>query len=368
MNRFLLALLILCPAAVAQDAKPAAAHTSTDPRKCKKCVPAYEKALAYLKKNLNNASFPAKMVAGWLFLADNARCGDELKIVLREAIAWEQRKGNSQHAQNWYPALAGMFLAEYHKYAPTKETLDAMDGIVKWFAKHQERTGGWFKWYEGAYKDRLDYPVKDLGILTAIAYGFLWSAKTHKVAVPDEVIKKADACLLSYTTGEGISYGTPQQGGDPTGARGAFCNLGLLFAGKTDHKIWKTYEKSMTRKIPKMDQGHHIGAFHCLGVVLGNKMLGPQAYGEVTAKWLDHYIGKQEADGTVYIGDDGDAGGEKGLIGGSYGSTAAFALMILCQDAKVLVPPKRGGTKPAPTKPEPKKDEPKNEPSEPDKR
>ena len=151
-------LLLLAPIASAQDAKASEKHTSTDPRKCKKCIVAYEKAMTKLKKELNNASFPAKMVAGFVFLHDG-RCNDEVKVVLREACAWEQRKGTSQHAQNWYPALAGLFLTEYHKYAPTKETTEAITSIVAWCVKYQERTGGWFKWYEGAYKDRLDYPV-----------------------------------------------------------------------------------------------------------------------------------------------------------------------------------------------------------------
>jgi hypothetical protein len=352
MNKIALAFLLLAPVAFAQETKPVDKHTSPDPRKCKKCVPAYEKAMAKLKKELNSASFPAKMVAGWVFLADG-RFNDELKVVIREACAWEQRKGNSQHAQNWYPALAGLFLCEIQKYAPTKETTEAITSIVAWMVKYQERTGGWFKWFEGAYKERLDYPVKDLGILTAITYGVLWSAKTHKIAVPDETMTKAEKCLLSYTTGEGISYGTGQQGGDPTGARGAFAMQGLLFAGQTQHKIWKTYEKTLTKKLDKMDQGHHIGAFHCLGVTLGCLRLGPEAYAELTAAWLDKLIAKQEADGGVYVGDDGDAGGEKGLIGGNYGSTAAFALLILGQDAKILPPPKRGPAKPAP-KPDPK--------------
>ena len=354
MTKLLFALLVFAPAfALAQDPKPADKHNSTDPRKCKRCLPAYEKAMAYLKKNLNAASFPAKMVSGWVFLADG-RFNDEVKVVLREALAWEQRKGNNQHGQNWYPALAAMFIAEYHKYAPTKETLDGMTALVQYFAKKQERTGGWFKWFEGAYTDRPDYPVKDLGILTAIIYGFLWSAKTHKVAVPEETMTKADKCITGYTTGEGIAYGSGQMGGDPTGARGAFAMLGLLSAGQTTHKIWKTYEKSFTKKLPKMDQGHHVGAFHCLGVTLGCKMLGPDATAELINKWADVYIAKQAPDGTVYIGDDGDAGGEKGLLNGSYGSTAAFALMILSQDAKILRPPAKKGapTKPAPVNPD----------------
>jgi hypothetical protein len=82
-------------------------------------------------------------------------------------------------------------------------------------------------------------------------------------------------------------------------------------------------------------------------VVAVRKNLTGPAYQQLTAKWLDHYIDEQAEDGSVYIGDDGDAGGEKGLLKGNTASTAAFALMILLQDQKVLQPPPRKGQKPA---------------------
>ena len=43
-----------------------------------------------------------------------------------------------------------------------------------------------------------------------------------------------------------------------------------------------------------------------------------------TDRWLDVLIGMQGADGGVYVGDDGDAGGEKKLLGEDDASTAAF--------------------------------------------
>lgn len=321
--------------------KPPAAHNSTDPKKCKRCAFAYEKACAYLKKNYSKASFAAKMVVGWLFLADSGRFGKELEQVIKEATQWDDRKGKSQHAQNWYPALAGILLAEYYKYNPTAEVQQALVAIVKWFAEKQERTGGWFKWFEGAYKDRLDYPVKDLGMLTSIVYGFLWTVKTLKIPVDDAMMKKADDCLLNILTEKGIGYGSVSRGGDKTGARGAFVLLGLDYAGQSNHKICKTYVKLLPKQIPNLDQGHHIGAFHGLGVTLGCHKLGTEAYNELVTAWLDKLIAKQDADGGLYIGDDGDAGGEPGLLDGNQGSTAAFALMILMQDPKVLRPARK---------------------------
>jgi hypothetical protein len=138
---------------------------------------------------------------------------------------------------------------------------------------------------------------------------------------------------------KGISYGTPAKWGETTGARGSFAMLGLEFAQMFQHKIWTTYQTLLPKLIPNLDKGHHWGGLHCLGVVLGCHLQGPTVYAQLTTKWLDHYIDLQDAEGGVYIGDDGDAGGEKGLIRGNITSTASFALMILLQDPKVLRPP-----------------------------
>ncbi len=333
---FLALVLALLPAASlrGQEKGPAVPH-SPDPRKCRACLPAYEKALAYLKKYLGKMSFSAKMVAGWVFLADG-RFPKETDQIVREAMQWERKKGTSQHAQNWYPALAGILLAERYKWLPSADVREELVRIVKWFQEKQERTGGWFKWFEGAYKDRLDYAVKDLGMLTSIVYGFLWTVKTLKIPVDETTMKKADDCLLNILTDRGIGYGSVSRTADTTGARGGFALLGLDYAGLPQHKICNTYVKLLPQQIPNLDKGHHIGAFHGLGVTLACHRMGPETYAKLTAKWLDRLIAKQTDAGGVYIGDDGDAGGEKGLIGGDYGSTGAFALMILLQDAKIL--------------------------------
>lgn len=331
-------LLTLAPPAPTQDA-PVARHTSPDPHKCKRCAIAYEKAVAYLRKDLPKASFPAKMIMGWLFLADG-RFQKDLDQIVKDATQWETKKGTHQHAQNWYPALAGLLLAEVYKFYPTVEIRETLIGLVNWFAAKQERTGGWFKWFEGAYKDRLDYAVKDLGILDCIVFGFLWTVKVLRIPVDDAMLQKADQCLGAILTSNGVSYGTGSKGGDTTGARGGFALLGLDFAAQTQHKLVKTYVKLLPRQIPKMDKGHHVGAFHALGVTLACRRLGPQAYSQLVAEWLDRLIDRQDAGGGLYVGDDGDAGGEKGLLNGNHGSTAAFALMILLQDPKVLVPRK----------------------------
>ncbi len=316
-------------------------HTSSDPMKCKRCQTAYNKALDHTLKQLQRAYFPAKMVMGWQLLADG-RHPKELESVVDTAIKWQTNPGvKNDHAKNWYPALAGIFLAEYEKHHPSEKVRDVLKEIVVYFEKVREPTGGWFKWQNGAFKNgKQVYPVKDLGMLTSIIFGYLWTVKTLGISVPDKMLEQADECLLNNLSKRGLSYGTGQKGGDGTGARGAFVLLGLAYANKMKHKIAETYTTLLPQCIPKMDKGHHVGALHGLGVVLGCHVLGPEVYKKLTEQWLDVLIDKQVSDGGIYIGDDGDAGGEKGLFGEDNGSTAAAALLILLQDHTRLKPAK----------------------------
>ncbi|MCI0340266.1 MAG: hypothetical protein L0216_03815 [Planctomycetales bacterium] len=354
MTRALAAALVLSllplGGAPAQEPppKPRVLHTSPNPWKCKACLPAYEKALGHVRDRLRQSPFAAQMIAAWTLLADG-RHEKDLDTCVKQARRWREARGTQQHAQNWYPALAGAFLAEHYKYYPSAETKRCLEEIVAEFVRTQEITGGWFKWPEGAYKDRLDYPAKDLGMLTSIIFGMFWTVKVFGVEVPEATLRKATDCLAKLCTARGISYGTPQQGGEPTGARGSFVLVGLDYAGQREHEIFKTYRKLLPKLIPNLQKGHHVGGLHALGVTLGCRVLGPECARELTGTWLDHYIGAQEPDGAVYIGDDGDAGGEIGLLKGKVASTAAFGLMILLQDPRMLRP----GKKPGETKPNP---------------
>ncbi len=323
-------------------------HSNPNFWKCKMCFPAYERALGYVREKLRSTSYAAQMHAAWLLLADG-RHKKDLDYCVERAIGWKAAVRNSQHARNWYPALAGLFLAEYYKFYPTPEVKKALEGLILHFVEVQEITGGWFKWHEGAYKDRLDYPAKDLGMLTSIVFGMFWSCKTLGLTVPKDTLAKATACLDKLHSARGIAYGTPQQGGETTGARGSFILIGLDYAGKKQHKIFKTYRGLLPKLIPNLNKGHHVGGLHCLGVVLGCRLVGRKAYQQLINTWLDYYLAEQKQDGNVYIGDDKDAGGEIGLLKGDVASTAAFALMILLQDPKML----RAGRRPGTTTPNP---------------
>ncbi len=327
-----------------QAAGQAAACTSPDPMKCKACLPAYEKAASYVSGKIKASTFPVKMVAGWLFLADE-RFEKELQHCVDCAVNWRRQPGWREHShpENWYPALAAVFLAEYYKYRREPRVLAAMNDLAKWFASTQEpKNDGWWKWKEGAYTDRLDYSVVNHGFVTSLVMSFFYTAREHGVGIPERAFKSGDDALLYITTERGIGYGLPRKGGhgwgDKTGARGAWVIQGLAYSGHLGHKVWKIYEKILPDLVPNMDKGHHVGAFHGLALVLGCHVLGPAAYRKLADCWLKKLLAKQGAEGNLYIGDDGEAGGEPGLLRGDVGSTAAFALLIRLQDPRLLTP------------------------------
>jgi hypothetical protein len=315
--------------------------------KCEVCRPAYDKALAYVNERLSKSTFAVKMVAGWLYLADG-RHEKELKQCIDAAVGWrEQRRWRERsHPGNWYPALAAVLLAEYYKYHPEPRVKEAMQKTVDYLVTSQEPANkGWWKWKEGAYKERLDYSVVNHGYITSLVMSFFYTARVHGVGVPDETFNSGKEALARISGRRGIGYGLPRGGGGPwsdkTGARGAWMIQGLGYAGELEHDVWKTYETLLTKRMAYMDQGHHVGAFHCLAMTLGCHMQGPEAYKQLSSYWLGRLMAKQKEDGSVYVGDDGDAGGEVGLLRGHTGSTAAFALLILLQDHNRLIPPSR---------------------------
>jgi hypothetical protein len=342
-----LTLLLLCGPVLAEDpAPPDIKHTSPDPMKCKVCRPAYDKAVARVCDQLRRSTFPVKMVCGWLLLADG-RHPKDLEHCIDTAIAWKTQGAYRErsHPGNWYPALAGVYLAEVNKHRPKRRIRAAMSGIIAHFAATQEKGGGWYKWHEGALRERLDYPTVDLGYVTSLAMALLHTARAQGIAVPPETMRRGEEWLARCTTDRGIAYGTTRagrrSGGEKTGGRGSHLVLALGYAGKVDHRVFEVYRRLLPDLLPNLDQGHHVGALHGLAVTLGCHTLGPKVYRKLTDLWLARLMAKQEADGGLYIGDDGDAGGESGLLRGNVGSTAAFALMILLQDHDRLVPKDR---------------------------
>lgn len=300
---------------------------------------AYDKAMEYLLKEMGRMPFAAKAIFGFVLLADGTRA-DELAKIVQEAKEWEkQLRFVSQHGTIWYPALSALFLTEYYKFHPDEEVKRSLEGLIKYFGENQEATGGWFKWKGGGLNGK--YPAPDLAMLTATVYSSLVTARKLEIKVPESVIQNADRCLHGILMGNGLGYGTGNRSPDKTGGRVGLAMLGLDYAGQKSHKICTTAATAVPEAIPRLDQGHHWGGLHCAAVTLACHRLGGGVYAKLTNAWVDKLIAKQKDTGGIYVGDDGDAGGEVGLLGGDHSSTAAVMLMILLQDPDRLNPIKR---------------------------
>jgi hypothetical protein len=200
-------LLLLLPGSLAPAKEKGAPapleHTSRDPMKCAVCRAAYEKALDRVLGQLRRSTFPVKMICGWTLLADG-RHEKDLQYCIDGAIAWRKQGWRERsHPGNWYPALAGAFLVEVRKYRRDREVDAAIEDIVAWFASTQESTGGWYKWHEGALRERLDYPTVDLGFVSALAITTMITAKAQGLRVPPETLQRAEAWMNRLTRDRG---------------------------------------------------------------------------------------------------------------------------------------------------------------------
>jgi hypothetical protein len=84
-----------------------------------------------------------------------------------------------------------------------------------------------------------------------------------------------------------------------------------------------------------------------MGCILGCWSLGADMLGQLRSSALPKYVPKIDADGGFYIGDDQASGGEKGLMGHNYCSTAALAMLIVLQDPNAFKIPNPSAKKPA---------------------
>lgn len=339
---------ILVLSGVAQDAKPQVPPAPQGPN-IKQYKAEYEKMKAYLLKNMGNASFMEKIAIGLLLMADGGH-PNEVQTALGEAKRAKGMVGGSNWA-NWYIGFGALFLSQYYVRFPSDDVKTALEELMERAAPEQEPTGGWFS-KTGAAK-KANYPGEDHGQLTCMIYTGLLVMRQHKMKIPAGMLEKVEAYTQRQCGGGGITYGTGNRIADATGSRGGFALLGLVYAKRTDHKIVSTYRSILPQCFGRLEQGHHIGGWHFMGCVLGCWALGPDMLGQLRASALPKYVPKIDAEGGFYIGDDGASGGEKGLMGHNYCSTAALAMLIALGDPNAFKIPKPGTAKPGsePNKP-----------------
>jgi hypothetical protein len=310
--------------------------------KIKQHADAYDKMKSYLLKNLGNASMMEKVAIGILLMADG-RHPTELQTCLGAAKnARAQIKASKW--SNWYIGFGSIFLAQYYLRFPSEEIQQELEAFMEAAVKEQEPTGGWFS-STGAAK-KAGYPAEDHGQLTAMVYAGLLIMKSKGMKIPSGMLEKTEAYINRQCGGGGITYGTGNGIGDTTGSRGGFALVGLSAAKRTDSKLFSTYRTLYPQAFNRLEKGHHIGGWHFMGCILGCWSLGPDMVGSLRGAVLDKYVAKIDGEGGFYIGDDGASGGEKGLMGHNYCSTASLALLIALQDPNAFKIPNPQAKKP----------------------
>ncbi len=315
-----------------------------DSPKLKQHQAEYDKMKTYLLKNYGNASFMEKMAIGLLALADGGH-PDVVQQTIEEAKKAKPAIGTFKHS-NWYIGFAGIFLSQVYIRIPSDEVKAELEGLLERAAQEQEPTGGWFCKKGYAKERQPPYPAQDHGQLTSMVYSTLLIMKHHGMRTPARSLELAEAYMQRQCGAAGILYGTGNNHADSTGSRGGFALLGLTYIKRSDHKVCTTYRTLYPQCFGRLHTGHHIGGWHFMGCVVGCWAMGPEMIGQLRAAALPRYLPKIDAEGGFYIGDDGASGGEKGLLGHNYCSTAALAMLVLFQNRDAFKIPKPDPKKP----------------------
>lgn len=323
------------PSAVV-GAVPQSAH-HPDYRKCRVCLPALGKALAYLKANLASDK-PRRVIGsklggyvfgGFAFLLEG-QSPQELEECVRYCRQAVRDEGFNR---NWYLGLSLAFLAEVAtRQGLSPEIGRAISEGLKNAAAQQEETGGWCHhrefWKESGYNTRGG--GKDLGMLTAILYAALTEIKALGIPV-GSILERAEKNLESLSDGMGVRYGTDNAVGDPAMARASWALLGLQATGQTGHRLYRQYVRGLEQRYKRIEEGvHGFAPLHYFGVAAAMHRQGPETYARFTAEYLDRLIATQTSDGVVPLRGEDDVA-----------STAVFASIVMMQKPGAFVPPRR---------------------------
>jgi hypothetical protein len=320
-------------AAPAQD-KPPAAHTSPDYRKCKKCLPALSKAMAYLKANFENpktkrvigSMTPGYMMAGFAFMMDGEGSAKELEKCVRHCT---EAINDTGYNRNWYLGMCFFFLAEYSmKYGMTPQIEKAFQSGLKKAEEQQEKTGGWCHhlrmWTEDGYNKKGG--GQDLGMINTMMFGAFMELKTLGIN-PGPIVDRTQKCLETISDGVGIRYGTDNNVGDAGMARASFALLGLQATGRVTHPFYSKYTKGIEQRYKHVKEGvHGFAPYHWFSTAAACHRMGPDMYRKYVDEHLDRMMSTQTAEGVVPLEDDDVA------------STAVFACTIMMQKDRIFMP------------------------------
>ena len=336
-----LAILISSGVGAQNAPAPVAAH-NPELRKCKPCLAALGKSMAYLKANYKNpqtkrvigSMLGGYVYAGFAFLM----AGEGYEKELEDCVRWcQQAVKDTGYNRNWYLGSCLYFLAEYSsKYGLTPQTQKAVFDAYKLAAEQQEESGGWCHhkemWREGDYNKKGG--GRDLGMINVQMYAALLEFKALGIDAPPGMLDRLRKNLESISDGPqgGICYGTDNRVGDPAFARAAYVTLGLQSTGAVNDPFFARFAKGLEKNFKRIKEGEHgFSPYHYFGVPAALHRMGPDAYRLFCDHWLDPLIATQRPDGVVPLHGDDDVA-----------ATGVFACILCMQkDGAFKVPPRR---------------------------
>lgn len=345
-------------------------HTSQDPRKCKVCKPALEKALTYTLKNYKSSGLAGHVYAGFLFLIMDYAGDTQFHDELQECVKWCQNAIKTEGFNgNWYLGMCYIFLAEYAVRYPDPAVLKTLQDGLKIAAKNQEETGGWCHHLEMWKKNNYNKigGGRDLGMVTSMIYGAFLIMKYHLKIDPGVTMEKAHKNLESISDGMGFCYGTDNRWGDICMSRASYVFLGITSSKQMNHPFTTKIINGLKQRYKQVDQGHAFGPLHYFGVAAAMHRLGPAEYQKFFDEWGNKLIAAQKEDGSVDMKSDGGKRADADRFMDPNASTPVFAAILMLQKPGVFLPGQKKPEATAKKEDKPKiatkKEEPKQKPT-----
>jgi hypothetical protein len=254
---------------------------------------AIKQTLEYIKEQLPNIGGNQqsdKCFAGLAFIAQGSTPGSgDYAAQLKECVDKVMSVEGTGFNQNWYNAIAGLFLAEVYKKEPNDAIKTKLEDIAKAMARSQEATGGWT--HTKGHKYNLPLckgPIPDICFLTSMTVAAIGNIKACGIKVPDGMLDKALANLASLEDGRGgIGYGTNNPLADKGGGRGGGVILGMHEMNNTGGAYGK-YAQTLKERCGGLEHGHGCTTLHFLYGGIAMYLTG--SWAQFKSTWIDKVL------------------------------------------------------------------------------
>lgn len=226
---------------------------------------------------------------------------------------------------NWQVTLGAVFLAEYYAQTRDGAVRGALERAIGEIIKRMEPSGG-YGHYRGGPSPLKYVELEIVGNWALIALGLL---KQQGFKVPDDALQRAVKYVEQCCTpGGGIAYSTrPNESGSAEPGRTGGALFAFALCGRSDSPVFGSMTNYLKGKIEDSLNGHASVCMGCLGVALGARQLGDDAWDDFVSRTFSRILDQQQPDGSFkpIRGKEGLQGDDP--MGPNY-NTAVYALIL----------------------------------------